>query len=247
MNNACVQRWRFDPLPSLWKLDQFDQFCFNSLTKEEGWNRIEEYVQYQDELWDDLSPPMNVSSILEAMQPTFRGRLKRACNQISYLETPAQKNNDTPPWWNNKRKEKGEDGPEWTIRSRFEDELANFMFEKKSHTKAIGEMLDQHHKEFHEQFSQILSTIRKSKTPKPEATTFAITTRSGVSTKDPPFPSPSQLTSSNHTEGQLKKKGLRTQDQASYKNLPLGHPSFTNLPSRPTLPFRPRFKKAEKG
>ncbi|GJS31263.1 DNA-directed DNA polymerase [Tanacetum coccineum] len=33
---------------------------------------------------------MNVSSISEAMQPTFRGRLKRACNQISYLEAPTR-------------------------------------------------------------------------------------------------------------------------------------------------------------
>ncbi|GJX00576.1 hypothetical protein Tco_0184489 [Tanacetum coccineum] len=86
------------------------------------------------------------------------------------------------------RKEKGEDGSEWTIRSRFEEVLANFMLEKKSHTKGIGEMLDQHHKELHEQFSQILSTIKKSETPEPKAPTFAITTRSGVSTQDPPFP-----------------------------------------------------------
>nr|GEU42406.1 putative reverse transcriptase domain-containing protein [Tanacetum cinerariifolium] len=33
---------------------------------------------------------MNVSSIADAMQPTFRGRLKRASNQISYLETPTR-------------------------------------------------------------------------------------------------------------------------------------------------------------
>ncbi|GKD13270.1 hypothetical protein Tco_1197677 [Tanacetum coccineum] len=39
---------------------------------------------------------------------------------------------------------KEEDGPKWTIRSRFEDELPKFMLEKKSHTKGIGEMLDQH-------------------------------------------------------------------------------------------------------
>ncbi|GJR55585.1 hypothetical protein Tco_1406106 [Tanacetum coccineum] len=72
------------------KLDQFAQFCFHSLTEEEGWIRIEEYVQYQDDLWDDTSPPMNISSISETMQPTFRGRLKRACNQISHLETPTR-------------------------------------------------------------------------------------------------------------------------------------------------------------
>ncbi|GJS06557.1 hypothetical protein Tco_0363353 [Tanacetum coccineum] len=50
----------------------------------------ERYVQYQDDPWDDVSPPMNISSISEAMQPTLRGRLKRACNQISYLETPTR-------------------------------------------------------------------------------------------------------------------------------------------------------------
>ncbi|GJX12137.1 hypothetical protein Tco_0201996 [Tanacetum coccineum] len=40
--------------------------------------------------------------------------------------------------------EPGEDGPEWIIRSKFEDELANFMLEKKSHAKGIGDMLVQH-------------------------------------------------------------------------------------------------------
>ncbi|GJZ66683.1 hypothetical protein Tco_0623379 [Tanacetum coccineum] len=199
---------------------------------------------------------MSVSSISEAMRPTFRGRLKKACNQISFLETPTREvglktpylicdycrgshkadeckqtnpgeqvflsggdiyndpsllrfyqNDDTPPWGNNRRKEKEEDGPEWTVRSKFEDELANFMLEKKSHAKGIGDMLDQHHRELHKQFSQILSTIKKRKTPKPEAPTFAIKTRSGISTQDPPFLSPPQSTSANHTEGATEKEG----------------------------------------
>ncbi|GJU88683.1 hypothetical protein Tco_1301106 [Tanacetum coccineum] len=175
------------------KIDQFTQFRFSSLTEEEGWNKIEEYVQYQDDLWDEPSPSMNVSSISEAMQPSLRGRLKRACKQISFLETPTREvgfknpylicdycggsheadeceqsnpseqvclsggdiyndpsllrfyqNDDTSPWGNSKRKEKGKDGPEWIVRSKFEDELANFMLEKKSHTKGIGDMLVQH-------------------------------------------------------------------------------------------------------
>ncbi|GJY78940.1 hypothetical protein Tco_0484741 [Tanacetum coccineum] len=54
-------------------------------------------------------------------------------------------NDDTPPWGNNKRKEKGQDGPKWIIRSKFEDELANFMLEKKSHAKGIRDMLVQHY------------------------------------------------------------------------------------------------------
>ncbi|GJT59163.1 reverse transcriptase domain-containing protein [Tanacetum coccineum] len=53
-------------------------------------------------------------------------------------------NDDTSPWGNNKRKEKGEDDPEWIVRSKFEDNLTNFMLEKKSHTKGIGDILIQH-------------------------------------------------------------------------------------------------------
>ncbi|GKE06108.1 hypothetical protein Tco_1398126 [Tanacetum coccineum] len=133
---------------------------------------------------------MNISSISKVIQPTFRGRLKRACNQISYLETPTREvglknpylicdycggsheadeckqtnraeqvclsggdiyndpsllrfyqNDDTSPWGNRKRKEKGENDLEWVVRSKFEDKLANFMLEKKSHAKGIGDML----------------------------------------------------------------------------------------------------------
>ncbi|GKD15136.1 hypothetical protein Tco_1199543, partial [Tanacetum coccineum] len=125
-------------------------------------------------------------------------------------------NDDTPSWGNIKRKEKGEDDPEWVVRSKFEDELANFMLEKKSHTKGIGEMRDQHRKKMHEQFSQILFAIGRSETPKPEAPTFSITTRSGVSTRDPPppFPTPSKPTPANQLKGQPKRKDLREQDQA---------------------------------
>ncbi|GKF89902.1 hypothetical protein Tco_0263865, partial [Tanacetum coccineum] len=108
-------------------------------------------------------------------------------------------NDDTPPWGNNKRKEKGEDGPKWIVRSKFEDELANFMLEKKSYLKRIGDMLVQHRKELHKQYSQILSTINKSETPEPEAPTFAITTRLGISTRDPPFPAPPRPMTDNFT------------------------------------------------
>ncbi|GKB93777.1 hypothetical protein Tco_0979914 [Tanacetum coccineum] len=211
------------------------------------------------------------------MQPTLRGRLKRACKQISFLEMPTREvglknpylicddcegshevdeceqnnpseqvclfggeiyndpsllrfyqNDDTSPWGNNKRKEKGEDGPEWIIRSKFKDELANFMLEKKSHAKGIGDMLVQHRKELREQYSQILSAINKSETPEPEAPTFAITTRSGISTQDPPFPALPRPATNNFTEGETKKEGPEGADQALHKNPPPGHLFFTN-------------------
>ncbi|GJY91222.1 reverse transcriptase [Tanacetum coccineum] len=152
-----------------------------SLNEDEGWNRIEEFVQYQDDSGDEPSLPMNVLFISEL---TLNGRLKRAHQQLSYL-TSATKgknmknpylicdiysrahdadecdqvilreqvclsggdiyddpsllrfypNNDVPPWGNSRIKEEGEDGPDWVIRSQFEDKLANYMMEKNFHLK----------------------------------------------------------------------------------------------------------------
>ncbi|GJZ30317.1 putative reverse transcriptase domain-containing protein [Tanacetum coccineum] len=198
----------------------------SSLTKEEGWNRIEECVQYQDDLWDEPSPSMNVSSISEAMQPTLRGRLKRA--------------------WNRKRKEKGEDGPEWIVRSKFEDELANFMLENKSHTKGIGDMLVQHRKELREQYSQILSAINKRKTSEPKAPTFEITTRSGISTQDPPFLASPQPATDNFTEGETEKEGAEGAEP-SITQEPSPWPSILYQPSKTSNPpFSSRLKKKKK-
>ncbi|GKB12816.1 reverse transcriptase domain-containing protein, partial [Tanacetum coccineum] len=198
------------------------------MASEEGWNWIDEYVQYQDDLWDAPSPSMNISSIHESMQLLFKGRLKGACKQISFLEAPTREvglknpylicdycggpheadeceqnnppeqvclsggdiyndpsllrfyqNNDTSPWGNSKRKEEDEDSPEWTIRR---------------------DMLVQHRNGLREQYSQILSAIEKGRTPEPEAPLYAITTRSGVSTQDSPFPSPPLPMNNNFTE-----------------------------------------------
>ncbi|GJZ79464.1 reverse transcriptase domain-containing protein [Tanacetum coccineum] len=107
-------------------------------------------------------------------------------------------------------------------------------------------MLDQHRKKLHEQFSPILSTIRKSETPKPEAPTFAITTRSGVSTQDTTFPAPSQSTSANHTEGATKKEG-HEDAKPSIIQEPAPRPSIFYQPSKSSnLPFPSRLKKQKK-
>ncbi|GJV52464.1 reverse transcriptase domain-containing protein [Tanacetum coccineum] len=180
---------------------------------------------FSDDLWDEPSPSMIISSISEAMQPTLRGHLKRACKQIAFLEAPTREvclsggdiydnpsllrfyqNSDTSPWGNSKRKEKGEDGPEWTVRSKFEDKLANFMLEKKFHTNGIGDMLFQHHQELARKtsFPTLLqaatdsSTEGKAKKENPEgiekSTAHKPVPRSPIlyqpsKTSGPPFPS----------------------------------------------------------
>ncbi|GJR89041.1 reverse transcriptase domain-containing protein [Tanacetum coccineum] len=200
------------------------------------------------------------------MQPTIRGRLKRVCNQITYLETPTREvglktpylicdycggshkadeceqnnqaeqvclsggdiyddpsllrfyqNDDTLPWGNNKRKEKKEGGPEWIVRGMFEDEPDNVMLEKK-----------------------------KSETREPEAPTFAITTRSRVSTQDPPFSAPPQSTSANHTEGATEKEGPKGAEPSIIQE-PAPRPSIFYQPSKSSnLPFQSRLKKQKK-
>ncbi|GKD78343.1 hypothetical protein Tco_1340964 [Tanacetum coccineum] len=197
---------------------------------------------------------MNVSSISEEMKPALRGHLKRAYNQISFLETPTRevglknpylicdycggshetdeceqnnlseqvclsggdiyndpsllrfyRNNNTLPWGNSKRKEKGEDGPEWIIR-----------------------------------------TINKSKTPEPEAPTFAITTRSEISTQDPPFPTPPQPATNNFTEGEPKKEGHEGTEPRIMQE-PAPRPTILYQPSKTSsLPFLSGLKKHKK-
>ncbi|GKF13020.1 hypothetical protein Tco_0050946, partial [Tanacetum coccineum] len=250
------------------KLDQFTQFRFSSLTKEEGWIQIEEYIQYQEDLWDDLSLSMNVSSILEAMQPTIRGHLKRACNQITYLKTPIREVGLKNPYvicdyceGSHEADECGQNNPAEQVclsggdiyddpslpRRKFKDELTNFMLEKKSHTKGIGDMIGRHHKEMHEQFSQILSAIGESKTPKPKAPTFAITTRSGVGTRGPPFLTPSKPTPAN-TEEAVKKEGPEgAEPSITHNEEPALWPFIFYQPSKSlNLPFPSRVKKRKK-
>ncbi|GJW91021.1 DNA-directed DNA polymerase [Tanacetum coccineum] len=215
------------------------------LTEEEGWIRIEEYVQYQDDMWDDMSPPMNIFSISETMQPTFRGHLKRACNQISYHETPSREFRLKNPYLicdycggsheadECKQLKMAEqvclsggdiyDDPSF-LRSKVEDELTNFMLEKKSYTKGIGDMLVQHRKELRGQYSQILSTINK----------------------DPSFPTPPRPATDSFTEGETKKEGPEGAEP-SITQKPTPWPSILYQPSKTSnLPFPSILKKQKK-
>ncbi|GJW49423.1 ribonuclease H-like domain-containing protein [Tanacetum coccineum] len=108
-------------------------------------------------------------------------------------------------------------------------------------------MLNQHRKEMHEQFSKILFVIGESKTPKPEALTFAITTRSGVSTRDPPFPTPLELTPAN-TKGAAEKEGPEdAKPSITHNEEPVPWPSIFYQPSMSSnLPFLSRVKKQKK-
>nr|GEU31122.1 reverse transcriptase domain-containing protein [Tanacetum cinerariifolium] len=183
------------------KLDQFTQFRFISLTEEEGWNKIKEYVQYQDDFWDELSPSMNISSISEAMQPTLKGHLKRAYKKISFLKTP-------------------------TRDFRLKDPYLICDYYGGSH--------------------EADESINKSKTPEREEPTFATTTRSGISTQDPPFLASPRLATENFIEREPEKEGHDGVEPSITQESSL-RPSILYQPSKTSnLPFPSRLKKQKK-
>ncbi|GJS52515.1 hypothetical protein Tco_0625877 [Tanacetum coccineum] len=97
-----------------------------------------------------------------------------------------------------------------------------------------------------EQYSQILSAINKSQTPKPEASTFAITTRSEIITQDPPFLAPPRPATDNFTEGEIEKEGPEGA-KPSITQEPTPRPSILYYPSKTSnLPFLSRLKKQKK-
>nr|GFC17076.1 hypothetical protein [Tanacetum cinerariifolium] len=93
-------------------------------------------------------------------------------------------------------------------------------------TKGLGKMLDQHHRGIHEQFSQILSEIESNETPKPDSPTFAITTRSETSTRDPPYPTLPESMTIDHAERTVRKEGpeVLEMDEGELVPIILGRP-----------------------
>ncbi|GJY36116.1 hypothetical protein Tco_0421494 [Tanacetum coccineum] len=107
-------------------------------------------------------------------------------------------------------------------------------------------MLVQHRKELREQYSQILSTISKGETPKPEAPNFVITTRSGISTQDTHFPAPPRPATDNFTDRETEKEGHEGAEPNIIQE-PAPRPSILYPPSKTSnLPFSSRLKKQKK-
>nr|GEZ88880.1 hypothetical protein [Tanacetum cinerariifolium] len=148
-------------------------------------------------------------------------------------------NDDISPWGNCRPKREEENGPKWSL---------------------------EHRKGMHQQFSQIFSTIKKSKIPDPEASTFAITTRSGkskipdpeastfaittrsgVSTRDPLFLTPLQSTPANHAEGATEKEGPEGAKSSIMQDEEVPQSSVFYQPSKSlNRPLPSRVKKQKK-
>nr|GFC02225.1 hypothetical protein [Tanacetum cinerariifolium] len=73
----------------------------------------------------------------------------------------------------------------WVFRSKFKDDMTNFMMKKEHHLNGLREMLDHQKTNTHEQFSQVFTTLRRKTSINDPA--MAITTRSGTTTHNPPY------------------------------------------------------------
>ncbi|GKC57708.1 hypothetical protein Tco_1085306 [Tanacetum coccineum] len=158
-------------------------------------------------------------------------------------------NDDILPWGNVRQRVEGEEGPEWVVKSMFEDKFANFMLEKDLHAKGLGEMLNQQRNKMHNQFSQILATLEdcRTPTPKPDAPTFVITTRSGITTHDPPYPTPSNLTNVDDTERGIGNEGPKSEETTTMKSKKIPHlPTLYHPFKSSSVPFPYWLKKQKK-
>ncbi|GKD51060.1 zinc finger, CCHC-type containing protein [Tanacetum coccineum] len=87
---------------------------FSSLNKDEGWDRIEELIQYQDDSWDESAHEDDECDQVESRE--------QAClsggdiYDDPYLLKFYQ-NNDIPSWGILIRKREEEEGPNWVVRS----------------------------------------------------------------------------------------------------------------------------------
>ncbi|GJU07055.1 RNA-directed DNA polymerase [Tanacetum coccineum] len=240
-----------------------------SLNEDEGWDRIEELIQYQDDTWDEpfvskltLNDRLNMAhqqlSFLTSSTPgkTLKNsylicdicgeaHVDNKCDQVKSREQAClsggdiyddhsllkfYQNDDIPQWGNLIRKKEEEEGPDWVVRGKFEDEMANFMMEKKCHLNGFGEMLHQQRKDMHKKFSQILSKL-DDKTINKEPT-LAITTRSGTTMRDPSCPNqpnfaPIVTNETTDEEGVLtKKENPETPLPSTLSTILLNHPTF---------------------
>ncbi|GKC36852.1 hypothetical protein Tco_1049236 [Tanacetum coccineum] len=197
---------------------------------------------------------MNISSVSEIIKPTFKGRLRRARKQLSYLTTPTGIKSLRNPYLNSDTCGDAHESDECdssrlreqVIRSHIEDKLANFMLEKDLHAKGLGEMLYKKRNEMHNHFSQILTTLGKSKTliPEPTTPTLAIITRSGITTRDPPNPSQPSSTPIDNTVERDKPNNEETPATRNHENFQsptLYHPSKSS-----SVPFPSWLKKQKK-
>ncbi|GJS91490.1 DNA-directed DNA polymerase [Tanacetum coccineum] len=188
------------------------------------------------------------------MQPSLRGRLKRACKQLSFLKTPTREVGLKNPYLicdycrgSYEADECEQSNPSEQVCLSGGDiynDPSLLRFYQNNDTSPWGNSKRKEKEEDGPEW--IVRTINKTETPEPEAPTFAITTRSGTSTQDPPFPAPPRSATDNFTMEETEKEGSKDAEP-SITQEPTPRTSILYQPSKTSNPpFPSRLKKQKK-
>ena len=120
------------------------------------------------------------------------------------------------------RKE-GEEGPDFKVRSTFEDDLGHFTLEKDLQLKGLGNLITSQQddlrskfREFHAALDGHIDPDTNQKDP-----LLAITTRAGTTTSDPPYPTQrSNTTEANTPSGEEEHADNEPPEQPPRRQLP---------------------------
>ena len=99
-------------------------------------------------------------------------------------------NNDFTPWGNLVRSEEKGEGPNFKVRSTFEDDLGHFTLEKSLQLKGLDNLITSQQNDWRTKFAELNATLDCLGKPQVDQKDplLAITTRAGTTTKDPPYP-----------------------------------------------------------
>ena len=99
-------------------------------------------------------------------------------------------NDDFTPWGNLVIRKEGEEGPDFKIRSTFEDDLGHFTLEKDLQLKGLGNLITSQQNDLRNKFAELHAALDDHTKPYADqkGPLLAITTRSGTTTEDPPYP-----------------------------------------------------------
>ncbi|GKE89474.1 hypothetical protein Tco_1566949, partial [Tanacetum coccineum] len=178
------------------------------------------------DLWDDPPPPVNVSSILEIIIPTLEGRLRKACNQISYLATPMQLESSRNPYL-------------------ICDICGGTHEVDECDQNRLPEQVYLSRGDIYED----PSLLRKGKTPTPKSDepTFSITTKFGTTTNDPPYPTPTSSPTEDNVEQAIGEEGPKGEETIiAQSNETLHSPTLYHPSKSSSMPFPSRLKKKKK-
>ncbi|GKD85394.1 DNA-directed DNA polymerase [Tanacetum coccineum] len=178
------------------KFSQFVKFKFASLYEDEGWDRIEEFVQYQEDSWDDPLSYEYVSLDSELTKPTMEDQMKRSHQQLSYLTTLTRRKSLKNAYLICDICGRAHEADECDQNMSHEqvflsggdiyDDPSLLKYYQNNDIPPWGNYIKEEGRRTFTRFFEVFTALGRKTSPSDSA--LAITTRSGTTTRDSPYP-----------------------------------------------------------